>query len=168
MASSMTSSSDSWSPFSPSSSSSGPPLLAPVFVLPEKLDFYVSDRSTHKRIFTIYNPYDVDVKYKGEAIYYRIIHREAEFFVTCSWTKYVIWPISVKICNKIFKICDSLNKKIAIICRKNVKLNFYCVFITYIFLSKMAEICKKKTNIFLCFYIYFCPQIINFLMESSF
>jgi len=50
-------------------SSSGPssPLLAPVFVLPEKLDFYVEDRTTHKRIFTIYNPYDADVKYKGTA-----------------------------------------------------------------------------------------------------
>ncbi len=48
------------------SGSSGPVPSTPVFVIPERLDFYVEDRTTHKRIFTLYNPFDVDVRYKGE------------------------------------------------------------------------------------------------------
>ena len=37
----------------------------PVFVFPSQLDFYVDDKTTHKRVMTIYNPYDVDVTFKG-------------------------------------------------------------------------------------------------------
>ncbi len=53
---------------SPSSSSGEPPPPPPaaLIVIPERLDFYVGDRTTHKRIFTVYNPYEIDVKYKGE------------------------------------------------------------------------------------------------------
>merc|ERR1712223_2156297 len=36
----------------------------PVFVFPGSLDFYLEDQSTHKRVLTLYNPYDVDILFK--------------------------------------------------------------------------------------------------------
>ncbi|XP_078483496.1 motile sperm domain-containing protein 1-like [Ciona intestinalis] len=36
----------------------------PVYVSPDKVTFYLDDRSTHSRILTIYNPYDFSVYYK--------------------------------------------------------------------------------------------------------
>ncbi|TRY67822.1 hypothetical protein TCAL_11120 [Tigriopus californicus] len=36
----------------------------PVFVFPSRLDFYLEDQTTHKRILTLYNPYDMDVPFK--------------------------------------------------------------------------------------------------------
>ena len=38
----------------------------PVFVFPGSLDFYLEDQSTHKRVLTLYNPYDVDILFKGK------------------------------------------------------------------------------------------------------
>ena len=38
----------------------------PVFVFPGALDFYLEDQTTHKRVLTIYNPFDVDIFFKGE------------------------------------------------------------------------------------------------------
>ena len=38
----------------------------PVFVFPGSLDFYLDDQSTHKRVLTLYNPYDVDILFKGK------------------------------------------------------------------------------------------------------
>ena len=52
-----------------SSGSSGPGGSAtaprPVFVFPGALDFYLEDQTTHKRVLTIYNPFDVDIFFKG-------------------------------------------------------------------------------------------------------
>jgi len=36
----------------------------PVFVFPVQLDFYYEDQTTHKRVVTIYNPYEFDVTFK--------------------------------------------------------------------------------------------------------
>jgi len=36
----------------------------PVFVFPVQLDFYHEDQTTHKRVITIYNPYEFDVTFK--------------------------------------------------------------------------------------------------------
>ena len=36
-----------------------------MFVFPSQLDFYIDDQTTHKRVLTIYNPYDVEVAFKG-------------------------------------------------------------------------------------------------------
>jgi len=36
----------------------------PVFVFPVQLDFYYDDQTTHKRVVTIYNPYEFDVTFK--------------------------------------------------------------------------------------------------------
>lgn len=36
----------------------------PVFVYPVQIDFYLEDTSTHKRVVTIYNPYEFDVTFK--------------------------------------------------------------------------------------------------------
>jgi hypothetical protein len=36
----------------------------PVFVFPVQLDFYLEDQTTHKRVVTIYNPYEFDVTFK--------------------------------------------------------------------------------------------------------
>jgi len=36
----------------------------PVFVFPVQLDFYFEDQTTHKRVVTIYNPYEFDVTFK--------------------------------------------------------------------------------------------------------
>lgn len=36
----------------------------PVFVFPGALDFYLEDQTTHKRVLTIYNPFDVDIFFK--------------------------------------------------------------------------------------------------------
>jgi len=51
-----------------SSGSSGPGGSAtaprPVFVFPGALDFYLEDQTTHKRVLTIYNPFDVDIFFK--------------------------------------------------------------------------------------------------------
>ena len=48
--------------------SSGAPIPGPrpVFVFPGSLDFYLEDQSTHKRVLTLYNPYDVDILFKGK------------------------------------------------------------------------------------------------------
>ena len=37
----------------------------PVFVFPVQLDFYFEDQTTHKRVVTIYNPYEFDVTFKA-------------------------------------------------------------------------------------------------------
>ena len=37
----------------------------PVFVFPGSIDFYLEDQTTHKKIITIYNPYDQDITFKG-------------------------------------------------------------------------------------------------------
>uniref|UniRef100_A0A1B6D1E0 Motile sperm domain-containing protein 3 n=1 Tax=Clastoptera arizonana TaxID=38151 RepID=A0A1B6D1E0_9HEMI len=36
----------------------------PVFVFPNTITFYIEDQSTHKQVLTIYNPYDLAVKFK--------------------------------------------------------------------------------------------------------
>jgi len=36
----------------------------PVFVFPSNLDFYLEDQTTHKRVLTLYNPYDSDIIFK--------------------------------------------------------------------------------------------------------
>ena len=48
--------------------STGAPIPGPrpVFVFPGSLDFYLDDQSTHKRVLTLYNPYDVDILFKGK------------------------------------------------------------------------------------------------------
>jgi len=48
--------------------SAGAPIPGPrpVFVFPGSLDFYLEDQSTHKRVLTLYNPYDVDILFKGD------------------------------------------------------------------------------------------------------
>ena len=38
----------------------------PVFVFPGSIDFYLEDQTTHKKIITIYNPYDQDITFKGK------------------------------------------------------------------------------------------------------
>ena len=38
----------------------------PVFVFPVQLDFYFEDQTTHKRVVTIYNPYEFDVTFNVE------------------------------------------------------------------------------------------------------
>lgn len=50
-----------------SSSVTSPSILdgkVPVFVFPVQLDFYYEDQTTHKRVVTIYNPYEFDVTFK--------------------------------------------------------------------------------------------------------
>lgn len=41
----------------------------PVFVFPVQLDFYFEDQTTHKRVVTIYNPYEFDVTFKVRGLY---------------------------------------------------------------------------------------------------
>ena len=41
----------------------------PVFVFPVQLDFYFEDQTTHKRVVTIYNPYEFDVTFKVGAVH---------------------------------------------------------------------------------------------------
>ena len=50
------------------SSLSGNPVPGPrpVFVFPGSLDFYLEDQTTHKRVLTLYNPYDCDILFKGK------------------------------------------------------------------------------------------------------
>ncbi|KAL1123109.1 hypothetical protein AAG570_002197 [Ranatra chinensis] len=36
----------------------------PVFVFPPEVKFYVSDQTTHKKVLTLYNPYDFAVRFK--------------------------------------------------------------------------------------------------------
>ena len=57
--------------------STGAPIPGPrpVFVFPGSLDFYLEDQSTHKRVLTLYNPYDVDILFKGK--------RNVNIFVFC-------------------------------------------------------------------------------------
>ena len=45
------------------SGTSGP--ARPVFVFPGNLDFFLEDQTTHKRVLTLYNPYDADITFKG-------------------------------------------------------------------------------------------------------
>jgi hypothetical protein len=40
--------------------------IPPVFVFPSQIEFYEDDPTTHKRVLTIYNPYDLEVAFKGK------------------------------------------------------------------------------------------------------
>lgn len=40
------------------------PGTRPVFVFPANLEFYLEDQTTHKRVLTLYNPYDSDIIFK--------------------------------------------------------------------------------------------------------
>ena len=42
------------------------PGTRPVFVFPANLEFYLEDQTTHKRVLTLYNPYDTEIIFKGE------------------------------------------------------------------------------------------------------
>ena len=59
-----------WTRMSSTSSTPGPASSGildgkvPVFVFPVQLDFYYEDQTTHKRLVTIYNPYEFDVTFK--------------------------------------------------------------------------------------------------------
>lgn len=44
---------------------SSPDGSVPVFAFPPSLEFYTVDRSSHKQILTIYNPYEFTLKFKG-------------------------------------------------------------------------------------------------------
>lgn len=37
----------------------------PVFVFPEELNFIAKDQRTHKRLLTIYNPYNFEINFQG-------------------------------------------------------------------------------------------------------
>ena len=50
----------------------------PVFVFPGNLDFYLEDQTTHKRVLTLYNPYDSDIIFKGEKL--KIVKKLYLFF----------------------------------------------------------------------------------------
>ena len=59
----------------------------PVFVFPANLDFYLEDQTTHKRVLTLYNPYETDIIFKGKL--YLILNFYISiwnfFFVFCSF-----------------------------------------------------------------------------------
>ena len=38
----------------------------PVFVFPTEIVYYVDDRSSHKQVLTVYNPYEFTLKFKGK------------------------------------------------------------------------------------------------------
>ena len=60
----------------------------PVFVFPGNLDFYLEDQTTHKRVLTLYNPYDSDIIFKGET---------SLNIIFCSW---IIWHFFlIVLCN---------------------------------------------------------------------
>lgn len=42
----------------------------PVFVFPEELNFVSQDQRTHKRILTIYNPYEFEITFQGKRWYW--------------------------------------------------------------------------------------------------
>ena len=48
-----------------SSSQSEKSRIPPVFVFPSTIEFFEDDPTTHKRVLTIYNPYDYEVAFKG-------------------------------------------------------------------------------------------------------
>ena len=55
------------------SGTSGP--ARPVFVFPGNLDFFLEDQTTHKRVLTLYNPYDADITFKGISyIFFKSFH----------------------------------------------------------------------------------------------
>lgn len=39
-----------------------------ILAFPEDLKFVEAERTTHKQVLTVYNPYDFDVQYKSEFI----------------------------------------------------------------------------------------------------
>ena len=63
MASPSSSQSEKSSPMFP------PSRIPPVFVFPSTIEFFEDDPTTHKRVLTIYNPYDYEVAFKGADIY---------------------------------------------------------------------------------------------------
>lgn len=40
----------------------------PVFVFPNSVSFMLEDKTTHKQILSLYNPYDYTVKYRGRLL----------------------------------------------------------------------------------------------------
>lgn len=40
------------------------PGARPVFIFPANLEFYLEDQTTHKRVLTLYNPYDTEIIFK--------------------------------------------------------------------------------------------------------
>ena len=55
----------------------------PVFVFPVQLDFYYEDQTTHKRVVTIYNPYEFDVTFKvlcNNPKKYAVVEPEGKIF----------------------------------------------------------------------------------------
>ena len=55
----------------------------PVFVFPVQLDFYFEDQTTHKRVVTIYNPYEFDVTFKASTLILTLL-------LTLVWLKPVL------------------------------------------------------------------------------
>ncbi len=39
----------------------------PVFVFPNSMTFFLEDKTTHKRVLSLYNPYDYTIKYRGKS-----------------------------------------------------------------------------------------------------
>ena len=40
----------------------------PIFVFPTAINFYTDDPSSHQQVLTIYNPYDLTLKFRGQPI----------------------------------------------------------------------------------------------------
>ena len=57
---------DAPGPSSPSAGPVGPDEILPVFLFPTELVFYAGQRSTHKRVLTLYNPYNFPLRFKSE------------------------------------------------------------------------------------------------------
>ena len=45
------------------------PGARPVFIFPANLEFYLEDQTTHKRVLTLYNPYDTEIIFKGQLLF---------------------------------------------------------------------------------------------------
>lgn len=57
-----------------------------VVVFPTKVDFYLEDKSTHKRVLTLYNTYPFEVKFKGRFYFPR---SAKDFFISPWYSKFV-------------------------------------------------------------------------------
>ena len=40
----------------------------PVFVFPTSLVMFADDQSTHRQVLTLYNPYEFNLKFKGQPL----------------------------------------------------------------------------------------------------
>lgn len=96
----------------------------PVFVSPQSLTFSLDDKSSHRQIITLFNPYDFPVRFKGKSRNTVIAH-------VTTFSLFYCLPIVFCTCTKKYTVVEpegsiSASSRVDIVVRHNAPAPAFC------------------------------------------